>query len=77
MEAETKEKGTFQPLQGHFLPWNPIYVPNSFIRHVIPLNILVFSSHKPFWLMLRMPFSPPPFGTQGLGGTPADRYGIF
>jgi len=35
MEAETKEKGTFQPLQGHFLPWNPIYVPNSLIRHAI------------------------------------------
>lgn len=34
MEAETKEKGTFQPLQGHFLPRNLIYVPNSLIRHV-------------------------------------------
>jgi len=35
MEAETKGKGTFQPLQGHFLPRILIYVPNSFIRHVI------------------------------------------
>jgi hypothetical protein len=35
MEAEIKEKGTFQPLQVHFLPWNPICVPNPLIRHVV------------------------------------------
>jgi len=41
MEAEIKEKGTFQPLQVHFLPWNPICVPNPLIRHVI-VNYLLF-----------------------------------
>ena len=35
MEEKAKEKGTFQPLKGHFLPWNPICVPNSLIRHAI------------------------------------------
>jgi hypothetical protein len=43
MEAEIKEKGTFQPLQVHFLPWNPICVPNPLIRHAISmLKILEF-----------------------------------
>ena len=42
-EAETKEKGIFQPLQGHFLPRNSICVPNSSIRHDIAYGVLRFS----------------------------------
>ena len=48
MEAEIKEKGTFQPLQVHFLPWNPICVPNPLIRHDIVIEFMIVGGAKCF-----------------------------
>lgn len=56
MEAETKEKGSFQPMQGHLLPRNPICVPNSSIRHDIGYGVLrllhIWIDHFDSWLSI-------------------------